>query len=411
MPDSWMYTFQNLFLIAVLIILADIIGQVPHGLVIQKVPPRIWFPLMSVVWAGLTMCSAATHNFSQLCAIRFFQGIAEASTYSGSQYVMGSWYKSQELGKRIGLFAASGMAGTMFAGVMMTAIYKTMNGYSGLPGWRWVFLIDGIITIPIAIFGFIAFPDLPENTKSWYFSEEEKELAISRIPPKNPEGHKVGLSLIRRVLLTMNLWIFTLFWVIGGALEAFSTQNCMLLWMQASGDYSVVQNDNYPLEITAIGIVATLVTSVAIDASGVHVPWGLVACTVQLVACIVLLCWSHIDDAAKMAAYYIAGTAYAIQPVCFTWASKILARNGDDAARAITLYSMNGASSVLFAFWGVVLYPATDASTGFRKGTIAMVVVAILLALWIGIVWWRDRKSIATADRQSLELETTKDPP
>ena len=89
----------------------------------------------------------------------------------------------------------------------MTAIYKTLNGYSGLPGWRWVFLIDGIITIPIAIFGFIAFPDLPENTKSWYFSEEEKELAISRIPPKNPEGHKVGLSLIRRVLLTMNLYV------------------------------------------------------------------------------------------------------------------------------------------------------------------------------------------------------------
>ena len=77
----------------------------------------------------------------------------------------------------------------------------------------------------------------------------------------------------------------------------------MLLWMQASGDYSVVQNDNYPLGITAIGIVATLITSVAIDASGVHVPWGLMACMVQIIACIILLCWSHIDDAAKMAAY------------------------------------------------------------------------------------------------------------
>ena len=41
-----------------------------------------------------------------------------------------------------------------------------------------------------------------------------------------------------------------------------------------------------------------------------------------------------------------------------------------------------------------------------------MVVVAILLALWIGIVWWQDRKSLSTsADRQSLELEAAKDPP
>ena len=86
-------------------------------------------------------------------------------------------------------------------------------------------------------------------------------------------------------------------------MEAFSTQTCMLLWMQASGDYTVVQNDNYPLGITAIGIFATLCTSVAIDASGVHAPWGLLACTLQLISCVVLLCWQQIDDGAKMAAY------------------------------------------------------------------------------------------------------------
>ena len=31
-----------------------------------------------------------------------------------------------------------------------------------------------------------------------------------------------------------------------------------------------------------------------------------------------------------------------IQPVVFTWANKVLARDGDDAARAVILYSMNG---------------------------------------------------------------------
>lgn len=44
----------------------------------------------------------------------------------------------------------------------------------------------------------------------------------------------------------------------------------------------------------------------------------------------------------------LAGTAYMIQPVCFTWANKILLRTGDEVARAVTLYAMNGASSVLY---------------------------------------------------------------
>lgn len=155
---------------------------------------------------------------------------------------------------------------------------------------------------------------------------------------------------------------------------------------------------------STLGISLTLVTSVAIDATGVHAPYGIFACAVQIIACIILLCWNSVDTGAKMAAFCksrkdtmgwwnrggrdkmltdtdLAGTAYSIQPVVFTWANKILSRDGDDAARAITLYSMNGelsakhnlllvpsntisgASSVLFSFWGIVLYPTTDAAT------------------------------------------------
>lgn len=49
--------------------------------------------------------------------------------------------KPQEIAKRTGIFTASGQVGSMFAGVMMTAIHKGMNGYAGLAGWKWVFLI------------------------------------------------------------------------------------------------------------------------------------------------------------------------------------------------------------------------------------------------------------------------------
>jgi ACS family pantothenate transporter-like MFS transporter len=198
------------------------------------------------------------------------------------------------------------------------------------------------------------------------------------------------------------------FWVIGGALEAFSTQSCMLLWMKTTGKFSVANNNDYPLGLTAIGIIATLFTAIAIDATRKHAPWGLAACVLQIVSCIILLCWNHIGIGAKMAAYYLAGTAYAIQPVCFVWATQVLMRDGDDAARAVILYSMNGASSVLFAFWGVVLYPATDASTGFRNGTIAMVCIAVLLIVWISIVCWQDKRSLriyGSRDNSAVEIK------
>lgn len=89
----------------------------------------------------------------------------------------------------------------MFAGAMMAAIHESMDGHAGLGGWQWVFLIDGIITCAVAIFGFFFFPDIPENTQARYLSQEERELALSRLPPKREDGHNVeAWSLAKRVL-------------------------------------------------------------------------------------------------------------------------------------------------------------------------------------------------------------------
>ena len=56
-----------------------------------------------------------------------------------------------------------------------------MDGLRGLSGWRWLFIIDGVITLPVAAYGFLFFPDTPKDTKAPYLSEDEKALALSRV--------------------------------------------------------------------------------------------------------------------------------------------------------------------------------------------------------------------------------------
>jgi ACS family pantothenate transporter-like MFS transporter len=88
-------------------------GQVPSNISLQYVKPSIFFPSMMVVWACLTMITAAASQPGHIMAIRFFQGLAESSTFVGTHYILGSWYTERELGKRSGIFTASGLAGTM----------------------------------------------------------------------------------------------------------------------------------------------------------------------------------------------------------------------------------------------------------------------------------------------------------
>lgn len=340
----------------------SVIGQIPHGIIIQKFAPRIWLPSMVVVWSALTMSCAACKTYEQLCVVRFFQGFAEASTYCGTIYIIGSWYKPREIAKRTAIFTASGQAGTMFAGIMMTAIYTGMQDHSGLKGWQWLFLVNGIITIPIAVVGFLFFPDTPETTQAKWLSAEERELALQRLPPKCKDGHNIDpWSLARRVFASPALYILCLWAVITGALEAYVVQSLFLLWMKFHSDvFTQAQINTYPLGVQAVGIVSNFLAAVHVDATGKRVPMGVLACLLQLVAAVMLMV-PTLPFAGTFFAYYLSGTSYMVNPVSYGWASIITQRGGDDAARSVILYAMNACSTCLYTFWGIALYPASDA--------------------------------------------------
>jgi MFS family permease len=54
-----------------------------------------------------------------------------------------------------------------------------MDGLGGWRAWRWLFLIEGVITVAIALGAYFVLPNFPRTT-SW-LSEEEKALAIWRL--------------------------------------------------------------------------------------------------------------------------------------------------------------------------------------------------------------------------------------
>ena len=134
----------------------------------------------------LSRCNSA----SQLYAVRFLVGLAESTFYPGIQYIIGSWYRKDELAKRSCIFHTSSAIGSMFSGYLMAAVYH-LGGVGGFKGWQWyggnptfmgiqvtdvtfnrLFIIDGVISLPIAISAFFMLPDLPEISSPWYLSKE-----------------------------------------------------------------------------------------------------------------------------------------------------------------------------------------------------------------------------------------------
>jgi ACS family pantothenate transporter-like MFS transporter len=364
----------------------SVVAHIPHALAIQKVAPRIWLPLMLILWSGVTMCLAACKSFESLCVTRFFQGFLEASVYGGSMYVFGSWYTPSELSKRAAIFTAVGQIGSLFSGLMMTAMNKSLHGNAGLTGYQWVFIINGLMGIPFGIFGFLFFPDLPETTTASYLTKEEIQVAHDRLGPRKENSHSIHWrTLVGRVLKTPHIYLLASLSVISGMLEAFAFQGMLLLWMKYNKKrFTQTAITTYPLGIQSVAIVSQIGAGMFIDRTGQRVPMVVLAAVIQLVTAILLL-QPRLSDGGVFAAHYLSGTSFIVNPVMYGWANAILQRTGDDAARSVILYTMSMSGQLLYTWWGIVMYPATDVPY-WKKGSIAMVVVCFAyVAIGFGV--------------------------
>jgi uncharacterized membrane protein len=65
---------------------------------------------------------------------------------TGVTYYLSCWYKSSEIGVRTAtFFSAAAIAGS-FGGLLAAAI-ALMDGIGGRPGWAWIFIIEGLVTV------------------------------------------------------------------------------------------------------------------------------------------------------------------------------------------------------------------------------------------------------------------------
>ncbi|KAK4700461.1 MFS transporter, ACS family, pantothenate transporter, partial [Phenoliferia sp. Uapishka_3] len=245
------------------------VGMLPQNLLLHKFSPRFVMATNCMIWGGLTMCTAAATSTTHLMVIRFFQGIAESSTFVGTHYLLGCWYLESELGKRGAIFSSAAQVATIFSGVLQASIYKNLNGHAGLAGFQWLFIICGLITIPIAAFGVIFFPDTPESCSSRFLNPEERELAVTRLPPK--QETKLDMTVFKRVFGRWRWYLLCLIWIVGGELESVGSNSLMALWMKAQpkingqARWTVSNYNYYPTGTTCIAIAALLITAMWTD--------------------------------------------------------------------------------------------------------------------------------------------------
>lgn len=281
-----------------------IICQVPAMLILSR--PRLsryFLPTMEVLWSILTFAQSRLRSAADIYGTRFLLGLLETPVASGSLFIMSSWYKPEELFKRTGVWFVSNNIGVIMGGYLQAAAYTNLNGVGGMSGWRWLFVIDGCISLPLSVLGYFIFPGMPTSSKPWWMTEEQHAMGQRRMRDVGVEEPKRLSVKTFKTLLANRRWQWYGLGVLAYVLFLSSSypHGQMALWLkdQATkhGTYTVPQINTIPTGAQGVSVVtAVLATSLCM----VYPTWA-VFTAVQclfLFANILLMVW-YIPDGLK----------------------------------------------------------------------------------------------------------------
>jgi hypothetical protein len=102
-----------------------------------------------------------------------------APYYPGALYLLSIFYTRKEIALRVSILYTGNILATAFAGLIAAGIFHGLDDVAGISGWRWLFILQGVVTFVIAIGAAFTLPDDPLHTR--WLTQDERELAHNRM--------------------------------------------------------------------------------------------------------------------------------------------------------------------------------------------------------------------------------------
>ncbi|KAJ4177774.1 MFS domain-containing protein [Fusarium falciforme] len=205
-----------------------ILMQVPSNMFINRISrPSLYISCAMLLWGLVSTLSGVVHNFTGMVLIRFFLGFVEAAFLPGALLILSKWYTRRELTTRNAILFCGNLISNAFSALIGAGVLSNMQGVLGHAAWRWLFWIEGAITMAVALSAAIILPDLPHNSRG--FTEEERQVAQLRMiedvgeadTDSSEEGIFYGFNLaIKDVKIYIMMLTFTAY-VVGLSFNAF----------------------------------------------------------------------------------------------------------------------------------------------------------------------------------------------
>jgi len=148
--------------------------EVPSNLVLARVGARLWIARIMITWGVLAAAMALITGPQSLYAMRFLLGAAEAGFFPGVMLYLTYWFPPKYRARIIALFTVA-IPVSGFLGSPISAALLGLDGWLGIRGWQWMFIIEGIPAVLLGLLCLMVLTDRPAQAR-WLPADEQEWL-------------------------------------------------------------------------------------------------------------------------------------------------------------------------------------------------------------------------------------------
>lgn len=368
-------------------------------MLLNRVKPAWYMSGCMLAWALVSTFPIFAKNYHGMFACRFVLGVVEAPFYPGAIYMISQFYTRKESATRMAVFYTGNLLASSFSGLIAAGVFARLDGAHGMQGWKWLFLIQGVVTVAVAIIAFFTLPNAPLETP--WLTAAERQLAHNRIAVDTTERREdtnVWKGL-REACFDYRVWLFALMGNMHISSNGF--KNFMPTVVKTLGF-----NTTVTLVLTCPPYLLAAFTSVAVSWSSGHFnerTWHITISKGVAIVGFVIGTATLNTGARYFAMCLFVGAVYGVNNINLAWTAATVAQTKEKKTVAIAIVNTLGNLSFVYTPY---LWPDSDAprfpiamwsSVGFCAAT-------ILVAWVLRFVLSRDNKKIRRTNPDAVNF-------
>ena len=243
-------------------------------------------------------------------------GVCEAGLVPGAAFLIGQYYKRHEFQFRYSFFYSAAILAGAFSGLLAYLLVK-LDGVGGYAGWRWIFLIEGILTCTIAFIAF--FLIVPWPADATFFTPEEKTIFLARLREDKKHGamNHGSVKAFWACARDWKIWLFVLAYL-GANNTASSFASFQPTIVQGLG-YTAVQANVFTIPVYMVALVVGLVVAYLSDRLKVRYPFTMLGCALSIAGWAIQRAQAGGSGVLYFSLYLTEAGAQMLQPLLIVW--------------------------------------------------------------------------------------------